>query len=401
MARQKNGTNLTKSELRATVSIAAIYMTRLLGLFMIYPIFAHFAKGLPGATPRTVGLALGAYGLTQGILQIPFGLLSDKFGRRTIVVIGLALFCVGSIVAALSSSIWGILFGRALQGAGAIGSVLLASVADVTRTETRTRAMAIVGVSIGFSFMVAVVVGPIIAVFAGLNGIFWLTAALALVGLAMSAFVIPTRETHDVGVGIAGTRIRELITNPRLLELDFGIFTMHASLTALFLDVPAIISRSMGLDGGHEWMLYLPVLVVSAVLMVPFIIMAEKHGKMDVVRLMSIAAIGLSELAMVLLGGSAIVVVASLIVFFTAFTVLEALLPSALTKVAPPSAKGTASGLFSSAQFIGIFFGGTVGGLALQMGGSTALLAFVLALSVLWAATQVTLGRYTPEEQEG
>ncbi|MDE3239115.1 MAG: MFS transporter [Paracoccaceae bacterium] len=401
MARHTNATSLTKGELRATVSIAAIYMTRLLGLFMIYPIFAHFAKGLPGATPRTVGLALGAYGLTQGILQIPFGLLSDRLGRRTMVVIGLALFCVGSVVAAMSSTIWGILLGRALQGAGAIGSVLLASVADVTRTETRTRAMAIVGVSIGFSFMVAVVVGPVIAVFAGMSGIFWLTAVLALVGLAMSAVVIPTRETHDVGVGIAGTRIRELITNPRLLELDFGIFTMHASLTALFLDVPAIIARSLGLAGGHEWMLYLPVLVASSVLMVPFIIMAEKHGKMDSIRLLSIAALGVSELAMVVLGGSAIAVVVSLTVFFTAFTVLEALLPSALTKVAPPSAKGTASGLFSSAQFIGIFFGGTIGGLALQMGGSTALLVFVLALTVLWAATQVRLGRSAAEEQRG
>ncbi len=389
MSRQKNETSLTKGEFRSTAAIAAIYMSRLLGLFMIYPVFAHFAGGLAGATPTTVGLALGAYGLTQGVLQIPFGLLSDRLGRRTVVVFGLVVFCIGSIVAALSGSIWGILFGRALQGAGAIGSVLLASVADVTRPETRTRAMAIVGVSIGFSFMVAVVLGPLVAFFAGLAGIFWLTSVLALVGIAIASSVLPTRETHEAGVGIAPTSFRQILSDRRLLELDFAIFTLHATMTALFLAVPSIVAQTLGLGGGSAWVLYLPVLVAAALLMVPFVIIAEKHGRIRQVMLLSIALIGASEVIMLALGGSAIGVVAALVIFFTAFTVLEALLPSLLTKAAPASAKGTASGLYSSAQFIGIFVGGTIGGLAMGQGGTPVLLAFVLALTAIWGATQL------------
>jgi len=399
MSRHKNKTTLTRNEFRSTAAIATIYMTRLLGLFMIYPVFAHFARGLAGATPRTIGLALGAYGLTQGLLQIPFGLLSDRLGRRTMVVSGLALFCIGSLVAALSASIWGILLGRALQGAGAIGSVLLASVADVTRPETRTRAMAIVGVSIGFSFMVAVVLGPAIAVFAGLSGIFWLTALLALVGIAIASVSIPTRERHEAGVGIAPTRLRQLLTDPRLLELDYAIFTLHATLTALFLAVPAIVLHTLALGGGSVWILYLPVLAVAAILMVPFVIVAEKHGRLDEVRLLSIGLIGLSELAILLSDGSSIAVVAALVVFFTAFTILEALLPSALTKAAPASAKGTASGLYSSAQFIGIFFGGSVGGLSIEFGGTTALLIFVLAMMLLWGVIQLMLTHTTDSQR--
>ena len=392
MSRQANQTVLTRNELRATGAISAIYATRLLGLFMIYPVFAHLADSLAGATPGTIGLALGAYGLTQGLLQIPFGLLSDRLGRRTMVVVGLAVFGIGSLVAALSPSIWGVILGRALQGAGAIGSVLLASVADVTRPETRTRAMAIVGVSIGFSFMVAVVLGPAVAIFAGLSGIFWLTAVLALVGVAISATVIPTRETHEAGVGIVRTSMRQLLTDRRLLQLDYAIFTLHATMTALFLAIPAIVLNTLKLGGGSVWILYLPVLVAAAVLMVPFVIMAEKHGRMNMVRLLSIGLIGLSELALLLFGASSVAVVAALVVFFTAFTVLEALLPSLLTKTAPASAKGTASGLYSSSQFIGIFFGGTVGGLVLSLGGTAALLVFVLVLTLIWGGMQLTLG---------
>ena len=391
MPRSTNETSLTRAEVRSTAAIATIYMARLLGLFMIYPVFAHFAGELQGATPRSIGLALGVYGLTQGLLQIPYGLLSDRVGRRTMVVIGLAVFCIGSLIAAFSSSIWGVFAGRALQGAGAIGSVLLASVADVTRPETRTRAMAIVGVSIGFSFMIAVVLGPAVAMVAGMSGIFGLTAILALGGMAIAAVVIPKRETHVAGVGIARTKISELLTDRRLLELDVAIFIQHATMTAMFLAVPAIVSKSMSLAGGREWMLYLPVLVLAAGLMVPFVISAEKHGRMTAVRFQSIALIGLSELVLLLLGGSAIAVVAALIAYFTAFTVLEAILPSALTKAAPPSAKGTASGLYSSSQFLGIFAGGTLGGFAMGHGGTTAVLAMVLALTVFWGLIQLLM----------
>lgn len=393
MSRHKNEASLTGTEFRSTAAIATIYMARLLGLFMIYPVFAHFAGGLAGATPTTIGLALGVYGLTQGLLQIPFGLLSDRFGRRTLVVLGLAIFCIGSVVAALSVSIWGVVLGRALQGGGAIGSVLLAAVADVTRPETRTRAMAIVGVSIGFSFMLAIVLGPLVAVIAGLSGIFWLTSVFALAGIGIAFIVIPTRETHDAGVGIARTSLRQLLTDRRLLELDFAIFILHAAMTALFLAVPMVVAQAMDLRGGSEWVVYLPVLVAAAVLMVPFVIIAEKYGRFGEVRLLAIALIALSELAMLVLGGNAIGVVGALVIFFTAFTILESLLPSALTKAAPASAKGTASGLYSSSQFIGIFIGGTIGGLAMEFGGTTAVLVFVLAITLFWGLVQWALGR--------
>ena len=389
MSRQKNETSLTRGEFRSTAAIAAIYMSRLLGLFMIYPVFAHFAQGLGGATPTTIGLALGAYGLTQGVLQIPFGLMSDRLGRRTIVVAGLVMFCLGSIVAALSGSIWGVVIGRALQGAGAVGSVLLASVADVTRAETRTRAMAIVGVSIGFAFMLAVVIGPLVAYFAGLSGIFWLTAVFALVGIAISVAVLPTRETHEAGVGIAATSFGQLLTDRRLLELDYAIFTLHATMTALFLAVPALVTQVLGLAGGSAWILYLPVLIAAAALMTPLVIIAEKYGRSRQIMLLAIAMIGISEILMLALGASGIAIVAALVIFFTAFTVLEALLPSLLTRAAPASAKGTASGLYSSAQFIGIFFGGTIGGLAMGYGGVPALLAFVFLLTAIWGGTQL------------
>ena len=384
MARAKNETSLTRTEVRATGAIAAIYMARLMGLFMIYPVFANFAGGLSGATPRSIGLALGVYGLTQGLLQIPYGLMSDRVGRRTMVVVGLAIFGVGSLIAALSTSIWGVFLGRALQGSGAIGSVLLASVADVTRPETRTRAMAIVGVSIGFSFMVAVVLGPAVAVVAGLTGIFGLTAVFALAGMAIAAFAIPRRERHEEGVGIARAKISHLLADRRLLELDLAIFVQHATMTAMFLAVPGIVSQTLDLTHGREWMLYLPVLLLASGGMVPFVIRAEKHGRMNAVRLQSIVLLGLAELILLLLGGSAVAVVAALVIYFTAFTVLEAILPSALTKAAPPTSKGTASGLYSSAQFLGIFAGGTLGGFAMGHGGAEAVLAMVVGLTVFW-----------------
>ncbi|HHS94275.1 MAG TPA: MFS transporter, partial [Rhodobacterales bacterium] len=262
--------------------------------------------------------------------------------------------------------------------------VLLASVADVTRAETRTRAMAIVGVSIGFAFMIGLVLGPLVAVVAGMAGIFWFSAALALGGIGLAWVTIPTSETHEAGVGIAPAGLGQLLTNPRLLELDLAIFILHATMTALFLAVPSVLRETLQLDGGSVWMLYLPVLLAAAVLMVPLVIAAEKHGRMNQVRLFAVTLIGVSEALLLMYGTSPIGVVVALVVFFTAFTVLEALLPSLLTRAAPPASKGSASGLYSSAQFIGIFVGGAVGGIAMHNGGARAVFAFVLVLTMLW-----------------
>ena len=234
---------MEKQEFRAAASLAAVFSVRLLGLFMIYPVFAEYARYLSGATPYTTGLALGIYGLSQGLLQIPFGLLSDKIGRKSMIVLGLSVFGAGSVVAAASTSIEGVIVGRALQGAGAVGSVILALVADLTVEESRTEAMAIVGITIGTSFMVALVAGPILAGVIGVQGIFWLVVALALLGIAITIFLVPRPQhlrVHRDAETVTGM-LGSVLKNVELLRLDFGIFTLHAMLTASFLVVPSLL----------------------------------------------------------------------------------------------------------------------------------------------------------------
>ncbi|HZB92136.1 MAG TPA: MFS transporter [Stellaceae bacterium] len=386
---------MTPREFRATGSLAAVFALRLLGLFMIYPVFAAYARRLPDATPAMIGLALGGYGLTQGLLQIPFGLLSDRIGRKTVITLGLLLFAAGSAVAALATSLDGILLGRILQGAGAVGSATLALVADLTREEVRTRAMAMVGMTIGLGFVIAIVVGPVLAGAIGVPGIFWLTAVLAAVAIAIVQLAVPAppalqrhRDAEPVPA-LFGRVLRQ----GELLRLDFGIFALHAVLTASFLAVPRLLAGTLQLGGGGTWRLYLPVLAASVVLMVPAIIVAEKRGRMKEVFIAAILLLAASLAALLLGGGLAAVVVAALIGFFTAFNVMEAMLPSLITKAAPAGAKGTATGIYSSAQFLGIFVGGAGGGWALGSGGVTGVLAFALALALLWLALAATMRR--------
>ncbi|HZU89753.1 MAG TPA: MFS transporter [Stellaceae bacterium] len=390
---------MTRQELRATGALAAVFAMRLLGLFMIYPIFAASARHLRGATPETIGLALGAYGLTQGLLQIPFGLLSDRIGRKLVIAGGLVLFGIGSAVAALSSSIEGVMLGRILQGMGAVGSVVLALVADLTRDEVRTRAMALVGVTIGLSFVVAIAVGPLLAAAIGLSGIFWLTAALALLGIAVTLFLVPTPPRllrHRDAEAVPALLVR-VLRDPELLRLDFAIFALHAILTASFLAVPALLVGALHLAAPADWKLYLPVLAASVVLMAPVVLLAEKSARMKEIFLLTIAVLAGSLLMLALGGTSAGVVVAALVLFFAAFNTMEAVLPSLITKTAPAGAKGTATGIYSSAQFLGIFFGGAVGGWASAAGGAGAVFGFTLAVALAWLALAMTMrrpGRY-------
>lgn len=379
---------MTPRELRATGSLAALFALRLLGLFMIYPVFADYAQQLSGSTPELIGLALGGYGLTQAILQIPFGLLSDRIGRKRVIAFGLVLFGAGSIVAALSHSIEGVILGRVLQGAGAIGSAILALVADLTREEVRTRAMAMVGMTIGLGFLVAIVAGPVLARFIGVAGIFWLTAGLAALGIAVTGAAVPApaqirrhRDAEPVPALFA-----RVLADRELLRLDFGIFVLHAILTASFLAVPALLAGTLHLGEGAQWTLYLPVLVASVALMVPAIILAEKRERMKEVFIGAILLLAASLLVLVLAGSSGAALVAALVAFFTAFNVMEASLPSLVTKTAPADAKGTATGVYSSAQFLGIFVGGAAGGWAVSLGGARGVFAFALALALLWLA---------------
>ncbi len=386
---------MEKQELRAAGSLAAVFSVRLLGLFMIYPVFAAYAEQLSHATPYLVGEALGIYGLTQGLLQIPFGLLSDKFGRKVMIVFGLILFALGSAVAAMSTSIGGVIAGRALQGAGAIGSVILALVADLTSEENRTKAMAMVGITIGASFMIALVAGPIVATFIGVSGIFWLMVGLALVGMAITQFVVPNPRrvrVHRDAETVPGL-IGSVLRNTELLRLDFGIFALHAMLTASFLVVPGLLHSALGVTAHNQWIVYLPVLVVSVAVMVPAIIVAEKYRHMKGVFVGAVAALVVSQAMLYLGAGNLYVLLAALIVFFSAFNVMEASLPSLITKAAPPDAKGTATGLYSSSQFFGIFVGGVSGGWAHQHGGGAAVFALTAVLALAWLLAAVTMAQ--------
>lgn len=386
---------MQKHELRAAASLAGVFSVRLLGLFMIYPVFASYAQQLRGATAYRTGLALGIYGLTQGLLQIPFGLLSDRIGRKVMITIGLVVFGVGSAVAALSHSIDGVIIGRAVQGGGAVGSVILALVADLTSEESRTKAMALVGITIGASFMVALVSGPLLAGVIGVQGIFWLMSLLALLGIAIVQFVVPRPlrlQVHGDTETVPGM-LGSIIRNPELLRLDFGIFALHAMLTAGFLVVPALLHARLSVSSSNQWMVYLPILLVSAIVMVPTIIVAEKYRRMKVVFVGTVAALAASQWMLAFGGRDEGVVLAALTIFFSAFNVMEATLPSLITKTSPARSKGTATGVYSSSQFLGIFAGGVVGGWVQQRAGGAAVFLWTGALAVLWLLLAATMRR--------
>jgi MFS family permease len=385
-------------EFRAAATLAVVFSVRLLGLFMIYPVFAAYAGTLTGANPYLIGEALGIYGLTQGLLQIPFGLLSDRIGRKVMIVIGLVLFGIGSAVAAVSTTIGGVIIGRALQGAGAVGSVILALVADLTGEDSRTAAMAMVGITIGASFLVALLAGPVVASFIGVAGIFWLMVALALVGIAITQFVVPNPpriRVHRDAEAVPAL-LGAVLRNRELLRLDLGIFALHAMLTASFLVIPDLLRSIAGVAVHDQWMIYLPVLLISVAVMVPAIIVAEKYRRMKGVFLSAVAALVASQFMLFYGSGNVFVLLAALIVFFSAFNVMEASLPSLITKVAPPDVKGTAMGVYSSLQFLGIFVGGIIGGMAHQHQGNEGVFALTTVLAVIWliAAAQMAQPSY-------
>ncbi len=384
---------MEKQELRAAASLSLVFSVRLLGLFMIYPVFAAYAHNLSGANPYLIGEALGIYGLSQGLLQIPFGLLSDRVGRKVMIVFGLVLFGIGSAVAALSGSIGGVIIGRALQGTGAVGSVILALVADLTSEENRTKAMATVGITIGASFMIALVAGPIVANFIGVPGIFWLMVGLALLGIAITEFLVPNPRRMRVhrDAEAVPALIGAVLRNKELLRLDLGIFALHAMLTASFLVVPGLLRATLDVPVHDQWFVYLPVLLLSVAVMVPAIIVAEKYRRMKGVFVAAVAALVVSQ-AMLYLGASNLfVLLAALLVFFSAFNIMEASLPSLITKAAPAEAKGTAMGLYSSSQFLGIFVGGVVGGYAHQHGGSAGVFVMTTAIALIWLLAAATM----------
>lgn len=381
-------TSMTALERRAAAALAGIFGVRMLGMFMILPVFALYAEHLAGVTPLLIGVAIGSYGLTQALLQIPFGMASDRLGRKPIIVAGLLLFAAGSVVAAVADSIHGVIVGRALQGGGAVAAVVMALVADLTREEHRTKAMAFIGMSIGLSFVVAMVLGPLLDQWFGVPGIFWLTALLALAGIGLLLLVVPTpprSRPHRDAEPVVG-QFGRILRDGQLLRLDFGILTLHMVLTASFVVVPLVL-RDIGFAPARHWLLYLPVMVLAITLAIPFIIVAEKKRRLKQVLLGAIVILGLAMAGMGLLGDGLGSMAMLLLLFFTAFNLLEATLPSLVSKFAPVDGRGTAMGVYSSSQFVGAFFGGAAGGwLHGQYGPHSVFLFGAAALGLWWLA---------------
>ena len=377
---------MTALERRSVSSLALLYSFRMLGLFMVLPLLSLYAGDMPGATPSLIGLALGAYGLTQAALQLPLGWLSDQVGRKPVIIGGLLVFALGSVLAATADSLWGIVIGRAVQGAGAIAATVMALVADLTSTEQRTKAMAIVGMSIGLSFAVALVLGPVIAAVGGLASVFWVTALLAGGGIAIVALLVPTPDAGAVMHSDVGARPKlfgRALRDPALLRLNFGVFSLHFILMACFLVVPGALEQLAGVDRAHHWQVYLPVLVLSVVGMLPLMRIAERGGRP---REMFLCGIALLALAIPMLGlaSSAMVLYLALWLFFVGFNYLEATLPSQVSKSVFSGGKGTALGIYSTCQFLGTFAGGAGGGWLVQHFGQLSLVGLCLGLALAW-----------------
>jgi MFS family permease len=377
--------NLGKSERRAGISLALIYAFRMLGLFMIMPVFALYEQQLPHATPMLMGLALGVYGLTQSLLQIPFGMLSDRIGRKPVIFAGLLIFALGSLVAAYADSIYGIILGRALQGCGAIASALMALAADLSREEHRTKMMALIGASIGVAFAASMVVGPMLNEWIGISGIFACTAVLALIGIAILYLIVPnplqTQFHRDAEVQSGA--LMDVLRDRQLLRLDAGIFVLHFALMSVFLVMPLELLNLAGLDAADHWKMYLPVFALSLIIMLPFVIMAERNRRMKQVFVGAIATLSVA-IAGFIYSSDLVTLALSLVVFFAGFNLLEASLPSLISKTARATLKGTAMGVYSSSQFLGAFAGGAVGGTVHGLWGIDGLYLMVLVVLLLW-----------------
>lgn len=377
---------MSATERRAAMSLAGIYALRMLGLFMILPVFALYADELQGSTPALAGLAIGIYGMTQAVLQIPFGLASDRLGRKPVIIFGLLVFALGSLVAASADTIFMVIAGRALQGAGAIAAAVMALTADLTREQHRVKAMAIIGMSIGASFALAIMLGPILNTWIGVPGIFTLTALLAVLGIAVIWLVVPNpvisrvhRDAEPIPAQFAA-----VLRNTQLLRLDAGILILHMILTASFVVLPLVLRDEAGFDPARHWQLYLPVLLLSLPLAVPFILQAEKRNRMKAVFLGAILAVATAQLSLFAFPHRLWVIALLLTVFYAGFNLLEAVLPSLIAKTAPPDSKGTAMGFYSSAQFFGAFLGGSVGGWLHGRFGLSSVFLFCAVAALLW-----------------
>jgi MFS family permease len=374
-------------ERRVVMSLAALYTFRMFGLFLLLPVLAVYGSEYEHHTPFLLGVALGAFGFSQAFLQIPFGMLSDKYGRKPLILIGLIIFIIGSVVAAQAHTIYEVILGRFLQGGGAISAAIMALLTDLTAEENRTKAMATIGASIGVSFSVAMSVGPLLASWGGIGAIFWLTAALGVVGIYILLVMVPA-VAHAPAPRREAVAVPNLLwqtlKHPELLRLNLGIFSLHFVLMANFMVLPLILQDQLHIARNAHGMVYFPLLALAFVLMLPFVIIAEKRRKIKPVFLGAIGLLALSEVGLIFAPPGLIGTLLVLFCFFVAFNILEATLPSMVSKIAPAGAKGTATGIYATSQVIGVSSGGALGGWLLQHHGAAAVLELGAAFTLLW-----------------
>ncbi|WP_054180471.1 MFS transporter [Trabulsiella odontotermitis] len=387
-----NDFKMTPVELRATWGLGTVFSMRMLGMFMVLPVLTTYGMALQGASQALIGIAIGIYGLMQAIFQIPFGLLSDRIGRKPLIVSGLLVFAFGSVIAALSHSIWGVILGRALQGSGAIAAAVMALLSDLTREQNRTKAMAFIGVSFGVTFAIAMVLGPIITNALGLHALFWMIAVLAMVGIALTLWVVPNSSSHVLNreSGMVKGSFRQVLAEPKLLKLNFGIMCLHILLMSTFVALPGQLEAA-GFPAAEHWKLYLVTMLISFVSVVPFIIYAEVKRRMKRVFLVCVAILLIAEIVLWGAGDYFWELVAGVQIFFLAFNLMEAMLPSLISKESPAGYKGTAMGVYSTSQFLGVAIGGSLGGwLDGFFDSQTVFLAGAL-LATLWLLVAMTM----------
>ncbi|KGD79039.1 MFS transporter [Pantoea vagans] len=358
-----NDNKMTPVELRATWGLGTVFSLRMLGMFMVLPVLTTYGMALQGASETLIGLAIGIYGLAQAIFQIPFGLLSDRIGRKPLIVGGLLLFVLGSVIAACTESIWGIILGRALQGSGAIAAAVMALLSDLTREQNRTKAMAFIGISFGVTFAIAMVVGPVVTHALGLHALFWMIAILASLGIVITLLVVPSASHHVLNreSGMVKGSFRKVMANPRLVKLNIGIFCLHVLLMSSFVALPGQFEQA-GFPAPEHWKVYLSTMLIAFAGVVPFIIYAEVKRRMKRVFVGCVGMIVIAEIVLWGAEGHFWTLVVGVQLFFFAFNLMEAILPSLISKESPAGYKGTAMGIYSTSQFLGVAVGGSMGG---------------------------------------